>query len=536
MSLNLHRLDNKIKPYTIDQLPFPVNCDFHIMDNMCDPESWNQPLTSSRYIIHRTIGLHPKYSAPEPFYDEFPQVLHQLLSTNFFEAISTGIENHNNTFNCIANLYKTKITHLPLYIHSRNDIEIIKQIQEDHFATIPIIWQNINLGSTTRLDTLINTTSNTSIHSFLETNENHFLCLNPLINSHPIHKLKQLINPILSERILASTDAPHNVFTQKNIIKAEYNQPIHIIRTIIQMHYQLTHINKYKHYHLYETNEWLFNKALNIFPNHPTQSATQFKLIAKNITKNILDNWSKRIKYDKKPDIQSKQYDNNFKQTLTNNKNSNHSTNNNNHNEQHNLLIKTTLNKSTQTFDTSFETSTCTKCINNTKKFSTTQTSTQTSSESYPITSSNKYNIIPPNNDTASNESIITMHQDYPIQTQSTITSMAIDIQLSPRTTSTQLPKHHSTLKENIQEQKNDRKRQSNDPNNNISSNTITNKKYKRDNFIQSNQPSIIHSLNARKSLEDKLNNNNNFISTKTNSSDDQLDFLDEKFFDDHTE
>ena len=65
------------------------------------------------------------------------------------------------------------------------------------------------------------------------------------------------------------------------------------------MHYQLTNLQKFKHYHLYETNEWLFNKAKNIFPALPTKSATQYRIVSKHITKTMPEKWSRSIKYER---------------------------------------------------------------------------------------------------------------------------------------------------------------------------------------------------------------------------------------------
>ena len=141
--------------------------------------------------------------------------------------------------------------------------------------------------------------NNLTLKNFFESKENQFLCLNPLINSHPIHKLKQIIAPSLTERILVTTDSPHNAFSQKNFTKAAFNQPINIVRTIIQMHYQLSHIHEFKNHHLYETNEWFFNKAFNLFPTFSSQSVTQYKIIAKETTKGLFETWSKKLKYDR---------------------------------------------------------------------------------------------------------------------------------------------------------------------------------------------------------------------------------------------
>ena len=266
---------------------------------MCDPESWIKPITSTNFIIHRTIGIHPKYTAPTEFFNDVKQILLKLIKTNFFSAISTGYENNNHSISCITDLYKNGCTSLPLFIQSRNDIEITKFLDQEHLLTIPIIWQNANLGLENRYQTVIDTNSNKKLFQYLEHNENHFLCINSLINSHPIHKLHQLVKQPLLDRILATTDTPHNVFAQKYQNKAPHTQPIHVVRTIIQLHYQLINLKNFKKYKLYETNEWLFNKSINLFPAKTTQSPTQYTIAAKHIASSFLEKWSTKLKYEK---------------------------------------------------------------------------------------------------------------------------------------------------------------------------------------------------------------------------------------------
>jgi len=535
MSLNLHRLDTKIAPDTLDSLPYPSNCEFHIMDNMCDPESWTKPILSSRYSIHRTIGLHPKYSAPEEFFEELPNTFKKLLDTNFFSAISTGVENHSKSITSITSLYTKGHTKLPLYLHSRNDTETLKALNSEHFTKMPIIWQNINLGTENRYKDIIDTSKNTSLQNFLESNENHFLCVNPLINSHPIHKLKHLIKPALIDRILPSTDAPHNVFTQKNINKAAYNQPINIVRTIIQLHYQLTYLKNFKNYNLYDTNDWFFNKCINIFPSPQMQSATQYKILAKPILSNIFENWSKRLKYDRIPTKSTFETDKHYRDT-----NTLKSATNNIKPSPESLkstacanITKEILETSTQTNDIDFTCKTCTKHQSMIFK----NNSTQTFSELYPVkTPTNRLCTPPiPNQETTPSLTPIEILSEYTIDKNLNInlnhlTSLELDIQLSPRPTSTIITKPDlQQTKENIPYQTEGNKNFITDKKRRVTQNNNNSYSFKKTKTDITNQPTIIQSFVQRTSLDERFKN------IKTNQDTNSIEFLnllDENFFD----
>ena len=107
------------------------------------------------------------------------------------------------------------------------------------------------------------------------------------------------MKPPLLNRILATTDAPHNVFTQRYQNKAPYTQPIHIVRTIIQLHYQLLGSNSHKKYQLSETNDLFFNKAINLFPSLNPLSPIQYTITAKHEANNFLEKWVSKLKYEK---------------------------------------------------------------------------------------------------------------------------------------------------------------------------------------------------------------------------------------------
>jgi len=169
---------------------------------MCDPGAWVKPINTNKYTIHRVLGIHPKYYAPIDCFNDLPLIINQLLETNFFAAISTGVENETNSLDCINNLYKNSNITIPLYIQSRNDKKIIEYLTQDHFSTIPIIWQNANLGLDTRFSSTFSQNNKNTILNFLESHDNIFTCVNTLINSHPMHKLKQLSNETMIEKLL----------------------------------------------------------------------------------------------------------------------------------------------------------------------------------------------------------------------------------------------------------------------------------------------------------------------------------------------
>ena len=555
MSLNLHRLDNKISPNTLDTLFFPRNCDFHIMDNMCDPESWLQPITSSKYTIHRILGIHPKYSAPEEFFQELTPLIQKLIDTQFFNAISTGIENHSNSMDCISQLYAKGQVKLPLYIHSRNDRETINLLNKEFFQTIPIIWQNTNLGLENRFENIVELQHNTTLQSYFETRENYFLGLNSLINSHRIHKLKNMITPELIERIIPTTDAPHNAFSQKNMNKAPYSEPIHIVRTIIQIHYQLINIKQFKNYNLYDTNDWLFNKSINIFPPTTTSSATQYKILAKKILSNTLEKWSRKIKYDKIPTqtIQHQHKPTNTRDKISTDQNTPKPK------LKPNVLAPPTEQLTTPPTTLSTEKPEkilCEKCKNPIQ----TTSSAQTNSTNYPIrvppttidVSTNTTNTFLNTNTskpatskllTESSQQLLQL-PDTTIMTDATnlqlleldphATEMAIELALSPRPVSTQTQYSNKNIesKENIHclsegSRTQPIKRRS-------ASNTHNNvplpKRQRAD--TATHQPKIMQSFKARTSLDDRLNNVPMKKPNEINNEDtDFLHFLNENFF-----
>ena len=501
------------------------------MDNMCDPDSWSKPTTSSQYIIHRILGLHPKYHAPIKFYEDLPEILYELLQTNFFSAISTGIEKHNDSINCILKLYNNNKTNLPLYIHSRNDIETIKLLNQKQLASLPIIWQNMNLGLADRLENNIDS-NNTSLQKFFETTENHFLCLNPLINSNPFHKLKQIIKPELIERVLPTTDSPHNAFTQKGKTKAMFNQPIQIIRTIIQMHYQFTNLNNYKNYHLYDTNEWFFNRAVNLFPTQTNQPSAQYRIKAKSITKTFLEKWSPLLKYDRIANSNNNTTKNS-KPIVTD---TYMKTDNHEHKKQ-NLKQQIIKNKSTTENSSQTETflSNCPSCS---KKPVITNKHVQTETITYPIYTGNQ---LESKSDTQGqtqikattpvilqlNDTILTTHhnsnQIMLLSTQD-IDEEALNMLLSPPPSSTQ----SNTQQENLTSSK---KRPFSTSNYNTNNSASKTKKRKSDpqNITTSYQPTIHQAINARQSLDDKIN-----IINKQNTNNTDEFHITEGFFDEN--
>ena len=62
---NLNRQEKVLKAgLKLNQLTKPRNNEFHFIDDMCDPAGWAYPTNAPQFIIHKCLGVHPKYSVP----------------------------------------------------------------------------------------------------------------------------------------------------------------------------------------------------------------------------------------------------------------------------------------------------------------------------------------------------------------------------------------------------------------------------------------------------------------------------------------
>ena len=97
----LNRLDSNIKRSgkgkTIQDLEWPRHTNIQIIDHMYDPMYWKQPITIFVINIHRTIGIHPKYTTSnDKATDTIIEFMRELIKTKYFIGITTGLEIINN--------------------------------------------------------------------------------------------------------------------------------------------------------------------------------------------------------------------------------------------------------------------------------------------------------------------------------------------------------------------------------------------------------------------------------------------------------
>jgi Tat protein secretion system quality control protein TatD with DNase activity len=232
----LNRLDSNLKrsgkDKTIQDLEWPRHTNIHIVDHMYDPMYWKQPITIFGIHIHRSIGIHPKYTASnDKAADAIIKFMRELIKTKYFIGITTGLEIINNNtyglyfFEKILEMYTDGTTQLPLFIHSRNadDLIIEKLNQNPIFQTTNIIWHNMNLGDNSRFQTNFD---------YFINNANVHMSVNTLYNSN------SKINHLLShgnemKHLLMETDSPHNNYREN---KLPYTYPVMVARSITQVH------------------------------------------------------------------------------------------------------------------------------------------------------------------------------------------------------------------------------------------------------------------------------------------------------------
>lgn len=277
---------------------------------MCDPESWLKPINAPQFHIHRILGLHPKYNAPDECFNEITNIFKQLLETKFFSGIFTGLDNNNNVqgLTNTLKLYNEHECQIPLFLHSREqEAKIINQLDKEALKHIPIIWQNMNLGQVDRFEKKLDDHQRLTVLDFYLKNKNNFFCVNSLINSNELQKLQIFTRGTMLDQLFTATDTPHNVFTPKEQAKPAYSTPIHVIRTLTQLHYKIINYRNYEHFQLYDTCDYFFSKAIDLFPNKPPISATAYTLKARPIIEPFVKKWNKNIKYEQP--IFTKSYD-----------------------------------------------------------------------------------------------------------------------------------------------------------------------------------------------------------------------------------
>jgi hypothetical protein len=270
---NLHRLEKEVLKagLKLNQLTTPRNTEFHVIDDMCDPAGWAYPTNAPQFIIHKCLGVHPKYSVPSKLLPELQKSMQMLIDTGNLVAISTGLHHHSDNtdntnckalFEMIMSLNST----LPVLLHTRDtEVQVadkIQNIKKDCF----FVWLNANIGSQSKYSQKI---GEISFSKYLQKSSESRVTLNAAINSGAQHHLSEFINDDMTRRLYTSTDAPHNAFKQHNKHSSSYSQPLHVIRTIMQLWLQLSRgplQNKFlKTYTLADFNDLCFDAIRSTF-------------------------------------------------------------------------------------------------------------------------------------------------------------------------------------------------------------------------------------------------------------------------------
>ena len=241
---NLHRLEKEVikAGLKLNQLTTPRNTELHVIDDMCDPAGWAHPTNAPQFIVHKCLGVHPKYSVPPQLLPELQKSMQMLIDTGNLVAISTGLHHHNDNtdntnckalFEMIMNLEST----LPVLLHTRDSepqvVDTIKNTKKDRF----FVWLNANIGAQNKYSQKV---GEVSFAKYLQRSSESRVTLNAAINSGAQHHLSEFINSDMTRRLYTSTDAPHNAFKQHNKHTSSYSQPIHVVRTIMQLWLQLS--------------------------------------------------------------------------------------------------------------------------------------------------------------------------------------------------------------------------------------------------------------------------------------------------------
>jgi hypothetical protein len=205
-----------------------------------------------------------------------------LIETGNLVAISTGLHHHNDTTdntNCKAlfEMIMSLDSSLPILLHTRDTeaqaAENIQNTEKNRF----FVWLNANIGSQTKYSQKV---GEASFAKYLQGSPESRVTLNAAINSGAQHHLSEFINDDMTRRLYTSTDAPHNAFKQHNKHSSSYSQPIHVIRTIMQLWLQLTRgplKNKFlANYTLADFNDLCFDAIRSAFltPAYTSSSRT----------------------------------------------------------------------------------------------------------------------------------------------------------------------------------------------------------------------------------------------------------------------
>lgn len=269
------------------------------MDTLCDPEAWYNPKTSinPNIIIHRAIGLHPKYNISTECLTELQQALSKLIKYYDFQAYGLiGTEVINDTLKGLTILNASvdvfKKMPKPVILHSRKSdnycITAIDTIQD--FQYQPIIWHGINIGEQ-RL---------CGDKQFLDQHFTNYFSVNNL--EAESNRMTKLINTILNqpngpERIFTESDCPNN---PPKKAKQATSTPLNVISATIAVHKILKKKQAFQHFTLADTNELLFTNACNAFRidlSKKPANIQEYTFKAQSLMKPILEKWKGKMEY-----------------------------------------------------------------------------------------------------------------------------------------------------------------------------------------------------------------------------------------------
>jgi hypothetical protein len=194
-------------------------------------------------------------------------------------------------------MYKNKSLDLPIILQSRDmDTQLIEHLNQNTFTSnVPIIWHNINMGSSNRI---------TQQSAYFKNNINHYFSFNSLITNNFNEKLKHLNDIQTTDRIILESDSPHNAPHFKHTNKSnqkifKFAIPLHIASTIIHLHYQIIRYPNFKNFTLIDTNNLIFNNTIQIFrnKNNINYNINTYKFQAYKIVQPFLDKWKSQLKY-----------------------------------------------------------------------------------------------------------------------------------------------------------------------------------------------------------------------------------------------
>jgi Tat protein secretion system quality control protein TatD with DNase activity len=296
---NLYRVSQKKGHNKAELFHLPLNTELHIMDILCDPETWHNPITTVQpnIQIHRAIGLHPKYKLKLECLTDLQQALSKLLKLYNFQACGlVGAETLGNEPYGLATLNSTLDTFRrqpkPVIIHSRlSDQYCVAAVNNrPEIQFLPIIWHGINIGEQ-RL---------CSQKDFLDQHYNHFFSINNLeAESTRVSLLldKILEQPNRVERLLTESDCPNNPPRKSRIATAT---PLNVISATIAIHKVLKQKPGYSHHTLADTNDLLFQNACNAFKidlSKKPENIQEYTFKAHAIMAPLLEKWKGQFHY-----------------------------------------------------------------------------------------------------------------------------------------------------------------------------------------------------------------------------------------------